>query len=162
MKRVLTLSVYFFFLSLLFFSSCTKENLEIDKQSALDVQTKEQSDVNFCFDNPDNPFDYVGDEHNAALDAVAASPNFDNMSRKEAYELISETVDSRNNVDVDVSYEEAEEALAMINGGDPLAKAASIGLENGKLSQQAHDRVLQIGDILESSPDPRFLRPRND
>ena len=95
-------------------------------------------------------------EHNAALDAVAAHPDFGNLTSEQVYNIIGQTVRDRNGVDVSVSFADAEGAYAMI-GTEPngaFDNAVNFGVEDGKLSPQASDRLYELKSILESSPDP--------
>ncbi len=157
MKRITNLSTFLLVLSILFFSSCGKERVEPLPQSNQLTETPDQSlnsNVDFLVKNPDNPYEFAGEQHNAALDALAASPDFENLSSEQAYEIMGQSVRNASGLDLNIPYAEAEAAMEMVDANNPVESIASLGVESGELSESGAARMHEMKAILLDSPNP--------
>ncbi len=152
MNRMLNLSASFFVLALLFFSSCGKENL--DAPQSQNNQSNLEGEINFCLDNPDNPYEYVGVEHNAALDALAASPDFGNLSIEDAHAIANQSVMTNLGNNYQVEHSEIAQAYELIENENGLSMAAEGLAADGIISPEAMATILELDQLLEDSPDP--------
>ena len=110
----------------------------------------------YCFDNPNNPYDYVGVQHNLGLDAIAASPNFGNLTIEEAYAIAYETVANNLGVTENVPYETAEPAFALTGAAEPLLEVAQILFSDGDISEQAYNSIVELNQLFDTD-DPQVF-----
>ena len=163
MTRILNLMIGFFILSLLSFSSCSKENISIDEKNSNDneILTEESQsndeEFQYCFDNPNNPYEELGVQHNLGLDAIAASPEFGNLSTEEAYYVAFEAIANNMGVTEEMPFSEVESAFDLLNSPEPLLEVAAMLLAEEEISQEAHDIIIQLDELFNNNPDPHVF-----
>lgn len=145
----------FLLLSLFFFSSCTKENIHSDPKVKEDGSSS--ATIQYCFDNPDNPYEYVGVQHNLGLDAVAASADLNNLSVEKAYYIAYETVANNLGANQQVPFELIKDAFVFMDHAEPLLAAADFLVTEGDISDQAYQQIIKLNYLLDNSPDPQTL-----
>ena len=142
----------FCLLVLLLLSSCTEENLNAEK---LKKSESNATELQYCFDNPDNPYESAGIQHNLGLDAIAASSDFGNLSVEAAHNIVFENMARDLNLDQIVPYELLKEVYASVSNPGSLADIAKTLLSADHISEQAYSNIIALQEIFDNSPDPQ-------
>ncbi len=138
-------------LVLLMLSSCNNENSTIEQAAE---NTPQFEDFQYCFDNPDNPYESAGIQHNLGLDALAASPNFPNISIEEAHNIAFKTIAANLGLTEEGPYDLIAEVYEPDDTSIPLVTAGKSLLAGGFISEQAFNDILSLKKIINNSPNP--------
>ncbi len=138
--------------------SCTKETIQ-PQETKSNEDVFSTQDFQYCFDNPNNPHENIGIQHNEGLDAIAASPDFGNLSIAQAHAIAYATVAANMDAaDGDpVTYEMIQPAYDLTGSADPLVEVGAYLLNEGDISPEAYERILQLNALLDDSPDPQVF-----
>ncbi|MFK8103781.1 MAG: hypothetical protein AB8G15_14700 [Saprospiraceae bacterium] len=154
MKNLMKFGFSFLILCVLLLTSCSKEAPLQPQKAANDPIPLANEEVELCFANPNNPYEYVGEQHNLGLDRIAETPGFENLSIEEAHAIAAETVEANLGVDEGVPFQDLTDAYEFTNSEEPFLEVAQSLASDGTISDEAYSKLLEMNQILDDSEDP--------
>ncbi len=156
MKNTFKFSFSIFCLAIFLLSSCSKD-APIQPQKDLAPAPLLSEDMQVCFDNPNNPYEYVGQQHNLGLDAIAATPGFENLTEEEAHNIATQSIEQNMGMDLDLNYEEVAVIYEDMTQEQPLVVSTQMLLDDDVISVNAYNKLLELQEIIDMSEGPEQL-----
>lgn len=154
MKKILLSLFAISFFAQLTFVACKKET-----KVAVTTTQSTQSPQSYLFEvmpcsiNPNNPFDHYGQKHNEGLSAIAASPNFANISLEQSHQIAFESA-FNGNPDPILTYANILPCYQYVeNTISPIAAFGNMAYDQNQISLQAKNRFVQLNDLIYNAPD---------
>ncbi|MCC7029729.1 MAG: hypothetical protein IT257_05435 [Chitinophagaceae bacterium] len=154
MKKILLSLCAISFFAQLTFVACKKES----KIAAVTEQSNQTPsaylfEVLPCSVNPNNPFDHYGQGHNEGLSAIAASPDFANISQEQSHQIAFESA-FNGNPDPVLTYANMLPCYQFIeNTLSPIAAIGNMAYNQNEISLAAKNRLVELNELIYNSPD---------
>lgn len=154
MKKILLSLCAISFFAQLTFVACKKES----KVAAVTEQSNQTPsaylfEVLPCSVNPNNPFDHYGQGHNEGLSAIAASPDFANISQEQSHQIAFESA-FNGNPDPVLTYANMLPCYQFIeNTLSPIAAIGNMAYNQNEISLAAKNRLVELNELIYNSPD---------
>ncbi|MFK8102002.1 MAG: hypothetical protein AB8G15_05750 [Saprospiraceae bacterium] len=110
-----------------------------------------------CFENPNNPYELVGKEHNLGSDAIAPTPDFENLSNEEAHNVAVQSMENNTGMELELDYETVASIYENIDQEQPLVMSTQGLHEDNVVSDNAYEKLLQLEEMMATSENAEDL-----